>query len=183
MLSIAEIKRGLFSYEEASRGFIASFKDPAHLLKAAEKTKQANVKSFDCYTPCPIHGLDHAMGLHRSWIPALTFVGGILAGMLGLGYMYFIDALNWPIVYGGKPFFAWPSYVPVLFELTIYFAAVFTVVAVLVLGKLGKISRKIPAPGVTSDIFAIWLGDANLTKSDVERILSGLPAEIQEIKP
>ena len=103
--------------------------------------------------------------------------------MLGLGYMYFIDALNWPIVYGGKPFFAWPSYVPVLFELTIYFAAVFTVVAVLVLGKLGKISRKIPAPGVTSDIFAIWLGDANLTKSDVERILSGLPAEIQEIKP
>ncbi len=183
MLSITEIKRGLFSYEEASSGFVASFKNPADLLRAAENTKQAKVKSFDCFTPCPIHGLDDAMGLHRSWIPVLTFIGGMLAGLLGVAYMYFIDAINWPIVYGGKPFFAWPSYVPVLFELAIYFAAVFTVVAVLVLGKLGNINRKLPAAGVTSDMFAIWLGDANLTKSDVERILAGLPAEIQEIKP
>lgn len=183
MLSIAEIKRGLFSYEEATRGFIASFKNPADLLKAAEKTRQANVKSFDCFTPCPIHGLDHAMGLNRSWIPVMTFLGGAMALILGLSYIGFIDVFNWPIVYGGKPYFSWPAYIPILFELTIYFASVFTVVSVLVLGKLGKISRKVPVAGVTSDIFAIWLGDANLTKSDVERILSGLPAEIQEIKP
>lgn len=182
MLSIAEIKRGLFSYQEATKGFVASFKNPADLLKAAEKTKHANVKSFDCFTPCPIHGLDHAMGLHRSWIPVLTFIGGIMALCLGLAYITFIDVFNWPIVYGGKPYFSWPAYVPILFELTIYFASVFTVVAVLVLGKLGKIGRKVPAVGVTSDVFAIWLGDANLTRSDVERILSGLPAEIQEIK-
>lgn len=183
MLSIAEIKRGLFAYEEATRGFVASFKSAGDLLKAAEKTKQANVKSFDCFTPCPIHGLDHAMGLHRSWIPVLTFVGGIMALILGLAYIYYIDVLNWPIVFGGKPFFSWPAYVPILFELTIYFASVFTVVGVLVLGRLGKVSRKLPAPRVTSDVFAIWLGDANLTRADVERILSGLPAEIQEIQP
>lgn len=183
MLSIAEIKRGLFSYEEATKGFVASFKSPGDLLKAAEKTKQANVKLFDCFTPCPIHGLDHAMGLHRSWIPVLTFVGGIMALILGLAYITFIDVLNWPIVYGGKPFFSWPAYVPILFELTIYFAAVFTVVAVLVLGRLGFISRKVPVAGVTSDVFAIWFGDANLTKSDVERILAGLPAQISEVKP
>lgn len=182
MLSIAEIKRGLFSYEEATQGFIASFKSAADLLKAAEKTKQANVKLFDCFTPCPIHGLDHAMGLHRSWIPVLTFIGGIMALILGLAYISFIDLLNWPIVYGGKPFFSWPAYVPILFELTIYFAAVFTVVAVLVLGRLGFINRKVPAEGVTSDVFAIWLGDANLSKADVERILSGLPADIKEIR-
>lgn len=183
MLSIAEIKRGLFSYEEADKGFVASFKSPGDLLKAAEKTKQANVKLFDCFTPCPIHGLDHAMGLNRSWIPVLTFVGGIMALILGLAYITFIDVLNWPIVFGGKPFFSWPAYVPILFELTIYFAAVFTVVGVLVLGRLGFISRKPPVTGVTSDVFAIWFGDANLTRSDVERILSGLPAQISEVKP
>lgn len=182
MLSIAEIKRGLFSYEEATKGFVASFKSAADLLKAAEKTRQANVKSFDCFTPCPIHGLDTAMGLHRSWIPVLTFLGGFMAFVLSLSYIWYIDVLNWPIVFGGKPYFSWPAYIPILFEMTIYFAAVFTVVAVLVLGKLGKIARKVPAAGVTSDVFAIWLGDANLTKSDVERILTGLPADIQEIK-
>lgn len=183
MLSIAEIKRGLFSYEEVTQGFIASFKSAADLLKAAEKTKQANVKSFDCFTPCPIHGLDHAMGLNRSWIPVMTFLGGIMALILGLAYIGFIDVLNWPIVYGGKPFFSWPTYIPILFELTIYFASVFTVVSVLVLGKLGKIGRKVPAKGVTSDVFAIWIGDANLSKADVERILSGLNAQIEEVKP
>jgi len=182
MLSIAEIKRGLFSYEEATSGYVASFKSAADLLKAAEKTKQANVKLFDCFTPCPIHGLDHAMGLHRSWIPVLTFLGGIMALILGLSYITFIDVFNWSIVFGGKPFFSWPAYIPILFELTIYFAAVFTVVAVLVLGRLGFINRKLPAAGVTSDVFAIWLGDANLSKADVERILSGLPADIKEIQ-
>lgn len=182
MLSIAEIKRGLFSYEEATGGFIASFKNAADLLKAAEKTKQANVKLFDCFTPCPIHGLDHAMGLHRSWIPVMTFLGGIMALILELTYITYIDVFNWSIVFGGKPFFSWPAYVPILFEVMIYFAAVFTVVSVLVLGRLGFISRKVPVAGVTSDVFAIWLGDANLSKSDVERILAGLPAQISEVQ-
>lgn len=182
MLSIAEIKRGLFSYDEVTGGFVASFKSPADLLKAAKQAKAANVKLFDCFTPCPIHGLDAAMGLHRSWIPVLTFVGGIMAAILSLSYITFIDVFNWPIVFGGKPYFSWPAYIPILFEMTIYFAAVFTVVAVLVLGRLGFINRKVPAAGVTSDVFAIWLGDKGITRSDVERILSGLNAQIEEVK-
>ncbi|MBS0619375.1 MAG: DUF3341 domain-containing protein [Spirochaetes bacterium] len=182
MLSIAEIKRGLFSYEEATKGFVASFKSAGDLLKAAEKTKQANVKTFDCFTPCPIHGLDTAMGLHRSWIPVLTLIGGLMAIVLELAYIAFIDLSNWPIIYGGKPYFSWPAYIPILFEVSIYFATVFTVTGVIVLGRLGRISRKPPVAGVTSDVFAIWMGDENLNRSDVERILAGLPAEIQELK-
>lgn len=183
MLSIAEIKRGLFSYEEVSAGYVATLKSASDLLKAAEKVRQANVKSFDCFTPCPIHGLDKAMGLNRSWIPLLTLIGGLMAAALGLCYIIFIDVFNWPIVYGGKPFFSWPAYVPILFELAIYFASVFTVTGVLVLGRLGFMNRKLPAAGVTSDVFAIWLGDKNLTRADVERILSGLNAQIEEVKP
>ncbi|HMV36733.1 MAG TPA: DUF3341 domain-containing protein [Turneriella sp.] len=182
MLSIAEIKRGLFSYEEVTGGFVASFKSAGDLLKAAEKTRQANVKSFDCFSPCPIHGMDKAMGLNRSWIPVLTFIGGIMAVILGLSYIIYIDVFNWPIVFGGKPFFSWPAYVPILFELAIYFASVFTVVGVLVLGRLGFMNRKPPAKGVTSDVFAIWLGDKNLTRADVERILSGLNPQIEEVQ-
>lgn len=182
MLSIAEIKRGLFSYDEVSGGYVASFKAPGDLLKAAQKVKEANVKLFDCFTPCPIHGLDTAMGLHRSWIPVLTFLGGVMALILSLSYITFIDVFNWPIVFGGKPYFSWPAYVPILFEMTIYFAAVFTVVAVLVLGRLGFINRKVPAHAVTSDVFAIWLGDKGITRGDVERILSGLNPQIEEVK-
>jgi hypothetical protein len=182
MLSLAEIKRGLFPYEEVSGGFVARFQSAGDLLKAAQKARQANIKNFDCFSPSPIHGMDKAMGLHRSWVPVLTFIGGFMAATLGLLYIMFIDVFDWPIVYGGKPFFSWPAYVPILFELGIYFASVFTVVGVLVLGRLGFINRKLPTKGVTSDVFAIWLGDKNLTRADVERILSGLNAQIEEVQ-
>jgi len=182
MLSIAEIKKGLFSYQEAKRGFLAIIKTPADLLKAAEKVKEARVQNFDCFTPFPIHGLDHAMGIHRSWIPVLTFIGGATGLTLSLAYITWIDVFNWSIVYGGKPFWSIPAYFPILFEMMIYFAAVFTVAAVIVLGRLGYINRKPVTPNITCDEFAIWLGDANLTRSDVERIFSGIPVEIRENK-
>jgi hypothetical protein len=166
MLSIAEIKRGLFSYDEVSGGFVASLKTPADLLKAAKQVKAANVKLFDCFTPCPIHGLDAAMGLHRSWIPVLTFVGGIMAAILSLSPISRLSMFSTGrSCFGGKPYFSWPAYIPFLFEMTIYFAAVFTVVAVLVLGRLGFINRKVPAAGVTSDVFAIWIGDKGILEA------------------
>ncbi|MCX7632954.1 MAG: DUF3341 domain-containing protein [Turneriella sp.] len=182
MLSFAEIKKGLFPYEEVSGGFIATFRSAEALIAAAKKAKEANVQRFDCFSPCPLHGLDKAMGLNRSWLPFLTLVGGLMAVTLGLLYITFIDVINWPIVYGGKPFFSWPAYVPVLFELGIYFASAFTAAGVIVLGRLGFINRKPPAAGVTSDTFAIWLGDENLTRADVERILAGLNPQISEVK-
>ena len=127
MLSIAEIKRGLFSYQEATKGFVASFKNPADLLKAAEKTKHANVKSFDCFTPCPIHGLDHALGLKRTRISMCAFLYGCTGTSLALLMMWYMNIWDWPMDIGGKPSFALyknlPAFIPVTFESTVLCAA------------------------------------------------------------
>lgn len=180
MLSFKEIKAGLFSYEEADRGHVIAIKTAADLLKGAEKVKQAGVKHFDCYTPFPIHGLDIAMGLHRSWIPFVTLLSSLMALILGVSYIFYIDVIDWSIVYGGKPYFSGPAYVPILFELAVYFAAVAAVASVIVLGKLGTISRKPILPNVTSDGFAIWIGD-NLSEAEIKNILGNLGDEIHPV--
>ena len=48
------------------KGLLASFEDPAKLLEAARKIREAGYTKYDCHSPFPIHGMDDAMGLKRS---------------------------------------------------------------------------------------------------------------------
>lgn len=174
-----EIKEGLFSYQEADHGWIVKINSPENLLKAAEKVRDAGVKDFDCFTPYPIHGLDEAMGLQRSWITSISLFGGLLGGAYAFASMTYIDTVDWPQVFGGKPYFSWPAYIPITFELSILFASFATIGAVFWLGKLGKIDRKPPTPEVTSSSFAVWIGDS-MSKQDVEKIVGSLSDGIIE---
>ncbi|MCS6985123.1 MAG: DUF3341 domain-containing protein [Leptospiraceae bacterium] len=181
MVSFKEVKEGLFSYEEPDKGWVAIFTKPQELLKAAEKVRDAGIKRFDCFTPMPIHGLDKAMGLKRSWVPFVTLVTGLGMALLEFLYILYIDVINWPIVYGGKPHFSFPAYIPILFEVTVFMGGVCTAAAVIVLGRLGKINRKPIHPRVTSDTFALWIGD-ELSRQEVEKILSPISCEIKPLE-
>ena len=44
-------------------GLIATFDNAVDLYHAAEQVRDAGYKRWDCITPCPVHGLDGAMGL------------------------------------------------------------------------------------------------------------------------
>lgn len=177
MPSFKEIKEGLFRYEEADKGWVALVKDARTLLKAAEKVRDAGVKSFDCFSPFPIHGLEKAMGLPRSWVPFITLLFGLLGASFGFLAMTYIANVDWPIVYGGKPFFAWPSYIPVTFELTILLGGLATVGSVIYLGRLTNVNRKPVHPSVTQDGFAIWIGD-DMSKDQVDKIVGDLAQEV-----
>ncbi len=41
--------------------------------------------------------------------------------------MAFATVIDYPLNIGGRPLFSWPAYIPITFELTILFAAVFGV--------------------------------------------------------
>lgn len=178
MPGMNEIKKGLFSYEEADKGWVAVIKSAGDLIKAAEKVKDAGVRSFDCFSPFPIHGLDKAMGLNRSWLPFITAVFGFFGAFAGLAYMTYIDVISWPINYGGKPHFAWPAYMVVMFELGVLFASMSTVAAVIVMGRLFKPDRKPPVDNLMADGFALWIGD-DIEKQQVESILGSLATEVR----
>ncbi len=175
-------KDGFYRYQETSKGWIIQIKNALNLLKAAEKIRDAGIKQFDCFSPFPIHGMEKAMGLNRSWVPFFTLFFGLLGGISIFGFMFYVDVIDWPMNIGGKPYFAWPAYIPIIFEVTVLFAGISSVVAVIYLGRLNNSCRKPPTNQITSDGFAIWIGE-DISKNEVEKIVGELAESIWEISP
>ncbi len=117
-------------------GILAKFDTPADIMHAAEKVRDAGYKQWDVITPFPIHGLDPAMGIKRSWVPKFTIVGGTIGFVTGMSMIFFTNAFDYPILIGGKPLFS-PHYAfPVSYELTILFSAFASIFAMFFLNRL-----------------------------------------------
>lgn len=166
-------------------GMLALFDHPDDILHAAEKVRDQKFQEWDVLTPFPVHGMDEAMGIGRSWMPYVTF----LLGATGLATALFIQfgtmAFDWPIIVSGKPFAAWPSFIPISFELTVLFAGVGTAIIMLLTAGLPKLKPKIHHPRLSSDRFGIWISaedhkfDADKTRTFLESLH---PLEVQEIR-
>ena len=165
------------------RGYAAYYEHPDHLMAAARHARDSKYDDFEAYSPFPIHGMDEAMGLERSWIPWVTFgaglVGFVTANALQFGMMTF----DWPMIIGGKPFAPWPSFVPVMFELTVLVAGVTT--AIVMLKAAGCFQKAdVIDERITNDRFVLWISadDDEFDEDEVESFLSDLnPLEIKRV--
>jgi hypothetical protein len=117
-------------------GLVGWFETPAKLYHACEKLRDEGYKAFDAYTPFPVHGLEHAMGLKPSKMPWISLAGGVLGLSLCIWLAYFTQGLWYPHNVGGKPPFTFIVYVPIFFELTVLFAAFFTFFGVWAINQL-----------------------------------------------
>jgi hypothetical protein len=115
---------------------LAIFDCDEKMLKAAFKARDKNIEMYDCYTPFPVHGLDDAMGIKRSFLPYVTFAAGVSGLLFAAWLQAWTSAVSWPIIVGGKPFISWPAFIPITFEITVLFAAHATVAAFLIYNKL-----------------------------------------------
>ncbi len=117
----------------------AEFANPTALYEAAEKVRDHGFRSWDCYTPYAIHGLDKAMGLKKSWVGVCTLVGG-LHGLIGGFLLVTITSVYiYPMDTQGKPYFSLPAFVPILDLLTIMLAAIFTLKGIILLSGLPRL--------------------------------------------
>ncbi len=121
------------------KAVIAEFDSPADLMHAAEKVRDGGFVKFDCHSPFPIHGMDKAMGLRRS--PIGFIVGGAaLMGFLGIsGFIYWVSAVDYPMVISGKPFFSFQAFVPVAFAVTVLTSAITATFGMLVINRLPQL--------------------------------------------
>lgn len=113
-------------------GVLAEFESPRDLYHACEKVRDAGFTKWDSHAPFAIHGLDRAMGLRRSKLPFLCLflgLGGAAGAML---LQWWVHVQAYELVISGKPFFSWPAFIPVTFEVGVLAAA-----AAAVLGMLG----------------------------------------------
>jgi len=103
------------------------YNDDDVLMDAVKTTRAAHHHIEEVYTPFPVHGLDKALGLAPTRLAICAFI----YGLCGLGFstfmMDYIMIQDWPQDIGGKPSFSYiqnmPAFVPIMFELTVFFAA------------------------------------------------------------
>ncbi len=103
---------------------VGSFDDENVLFPAIKNVRRAGYKIHDVYTPFPIHGLDHAIGLRETSLHTVGFIFGFLGTSIALGGMGWIFVSDWPLNIGGKPHFPLPALIPITFELTVLMSSV-----------------------------------------------------------
>jgi hypothetical protein len=99
------------------------YDDEDEVLHAVSAVKAKGIKIEDVYTPFPIHGLDVAVGHARTRLPIAAFMFGSLGMICALALISYTMVFDWPMIIGGKDFFALPNWIPVTFEGTVLFTA------------------------------------------------------------
>ena len=117
-------------------GLMAEFATPTALVHAAEQARLEGYRQMDAYSPIPIEELNEALGVRRTRLPILVFLGGLLGGIAGYSLEYWTQAIAYPLNVGGRPFNSWPQYIPVTFETTVLGAALSAFVGMWALNKL-----------------------------------------------
>lgn len=164
-------------------GVAAFFDHPDNLMSAARHARDSDYERFDAYSPFPIHGMDDAMGLGRSWIPWVTFFAGLTGFILANAMQFGMMTFDWPMIVGGKPYAPWPSFVPIMFELTVLLGGVTTGIVALAAGGCFR-KPFIIDPDITNDRFALWISadDASWDQEEVIEFMESLrPVEIRTV--
>lgn len=118
----------------------ALYNDDDVLMDAVKKTRAAHHHIEEVFTPFPVHGLDKAMGLAPTRLAICAFIYGCIGLAFATWMMNNIMIESWPQDIGGKPSFSYienmPAFVPVMFELTVFFAAHLMVVTFFLRSRL-----------------------------------------------
>ncbi|MFO7446607.1 MAG: quinol:electron acceptor oxidoreductase subunit ActD [Ignavibacteriaceae bacterium] len=119
------------SNEKKLYGVAALFDSPDQIMNAAKTAAGEGYTDFDVNTPYPLHGMDRAMKLKPTKLGFVTLFAGLSGTAFILLFMFWTMSVDYPMVIGGKPFFALPAFVPITFEVTVLLGALSTVFGML----------------------------------------------------
>lgn len=133
-------------------GLMAEFLNPQELLDALKKVHAEGYEQLDAYTPYPVEEINHEVCHHKkSVVSKIVLCGGLTGATFGflfqcwamgslgplqdIGYKLFGYA-GYAFNIGGRPYFSWPAFIPVTFELTILFSAFSAVIGMFAVNGL-----------------------------------------------
>ena len=142
----------------SSKSLHVLFDDDDNLLDAVKEVVKNKIYINEVYTPFPVHGLDKAMKLKPTNISIATFMYGCVGFTVAILMMNYIMIVDWPQNIGGKPSFSFienaPAFVPIIFELTVFFAAHLMVITFYLRSRMWPFKKaENPDPRTTDDHF------------------------------
>ena len=143
------------------------YDDEEVLMSALKKAKADHLEIMEVYTPFPVHGLDPILGLSESRLHIAGFIYGAIGALTGFLFMTWVFTRDWPIIFGGKPYWSVPAFIPITFELTVLFAAVGMVLSFYIVCGLGPgADNPTLDDRITDDKFCIAFDTAEETDKD-----------------
>lgn len=147
------------------------YNDDDILMNAVKEIRANQYIIEEVFTPFPVHGLDKAMGLAPTRLAITSFIYGLIGLSVAVWMMDFIMIEDWPRNIGGKPSFTFyqnmPAFVPIMFELTVFFAAHLMVITFYMRSKIWPFKKaENPDLRTTDDHFLVevLVGDNDLEK-------------------
>jgi len=103
-------------------GLVAQFETVDKLIDAARELRQHDFTRFEVYSPYPIHELEDIVPATNR-LPALVLGGGLSGAAIAWAMQTYIAIYDYPLNVGGRPLYSWPSFIVILFELTVLCAS------------------------------------------------------------
>lgn len=151
------------------------YDDEEILLNAVKKAKADHLEIMDVYSPFPVHGLDPLLGLSESRLHIAGFVYGAIGTLTAFLFMTWVFTRDWPIIFGGKPYWSIPAFIPITFEVTVLFASVGMVVTYYIICGMGPgISNPTLDDRITDDKFCIAFNTNGASDEEVSKLKSFL---------
>lgn len=168
-------------------GVLAEFENEDQLLKAATSMRDAGYSLWDCHTPYPVHGMDDAMGIRPTILPWLVLGAGLSGALLATLMQWWMNAVDYPFLISGKPFWSLPANVPIIFECMVLLAGITAFGATLALNGLPCFYRPIFRSErfrrVTDDRFFVWVDRRDSRFDQAEKRLRDLgAAHVETVK-
>ncbi len=154
----------------------------AHVDTTLDAIRQLRAKGFadlTVYTPVPVEEIEEEVEKVRplSKVRLFTLVGALTGTATGF-FLTIWSSLIWSLVTGGKDPVSFPPFVIIAFELTILFGGLATVIAVLVLGRLPKLTPSLTYdPRFTVDRFGVAVTCPAGQADNVTSLLSSAGAD------
>ena len=136
---IEALKDKLGIGEDKVYAAIGEFADPHDLVHAGRKIREMGYTKLDAMTPFPVHGIDDALGIPFSKLGWIVICVGLCGSATALLLLWWVGAINYPVVVGGKPLFDFTYAIPITFELTVLFSAFASVIGMFALNGLPKL--------------------------------------------
>ncbi len=139
------------------------------MMNAIKKANDRHLDIMDVYSPFPIHGLDKLLGMDESRLHIVGFIFGLLGCLVGFLGMTWIFVSDWPTIFGGKPYWAIPAFIPVTFEMTVLFCGIgMTVVFYIICGLGFGVDNPILDNRITDDKFCIAFQTNDMNEDGVD---------------
>ena len=165
----------------SAQGILASYEYLDSTVDAIENLKKAGFDEIKAYAPYPEHHIEHALGYGQSPVRVWTLVGALTGTSTAFAFTSW-TSVEWPLVVGGKPIISIPAFIPIVFEMSVLFGALATVIGLFILSKLPNVKPAVVYdPEFTAGRYGVYV-EADASRLEEARAIMNAeePIELRE---